>query len=68
LNKQVIEKLITIESQKIDDSGSKRDSDNVISLFDKDLEEDLLIVDEETYNEKFKSVKNLFNYNLKFYF
>lgn len=52
--------LIYIENQKVNDSrDNKGDSDNMLSFLEKDLEDDLLIIDEEAYNEKFKSVNFL---------
>jgi len=51
-----IDDLINIENQKVNDSRDIEDSNNVISLLERDLGDDLLIIDEDVYNEKFKSV------------
>jgi hypothetical protein len=51
-----IDDFINIENQKVNDSRDIADSDNVISLLERDLDDDLLIIDEEVYDEKLKSV------------
>jgi len=51
-----IDDLMNIENQNENDFRDKEDSEENMNFIERDLEDDTLIIDEEAYNQKFKSV------------